>query len=81
MQFAALMREETVLAHLEREIRRLEGKIQDVRQLSNCIESGKLDARSCEILSLMMELLCETDELRMEWLKKWRSRLVTEKKS
>lgn len=77
MQFAALMREETVLAHLEREIRRLEGKIQDVRQLSNCIESGKLDAKSCEILSLMMELLCDTDELRMEWLKKWRSRLVT----
>ncbi|MEJ5200880.1 MAG: PadR family transcriptional regulator [Anaerolineales bacterium] len=76
MQFAALMSEETIRAHLEREIEQLEKKIQDVNQLHNCIESGKLDAKSCEVLSFMMQLLLDTNELRIEWLKRWLSKLT-----
>lgn len=76
MQFAALMRQETVLNHIEREIYRLEEKIQDVKQLNKCIESGKLDAKSCEVLTFMTQLLYQTDELRIKWLKDWQARLT-----
>lgn len=81
MQFAALMDEETVRTHIERELDRLEKKIQDVNQLNNCIESGKLDAKSCEVLSLMIQLLHDTDELRTEWLKRWRNKLMSRRET
>lgn len=75
MQFAALMDESTIRNHLDREINRLQEKLRDLEQLSNCIESGKLDAKSCEVLALMAQLLRETDELRCAWLKAWRTKL------
>lgn len=75
MQFATLMSKSTILAHIDREMQRLEEKIRDVNQLSNCIDSGKLDARSCEVLARMAQLLRDTDQLRIEWLKNWRDRL------
>lgn len=75
MQFATLMSKSTILAHIEREMQRLEEKIRDVNQLSNCIDSGKLDARSCEVLARMAQLLRDTDQLRIEWLRDWRERL------
>ncbi len=76
MQFATLMSSSTILAHIEREMQRLEEKIRDVNQLSNCIDSGKLDARSCEVLARMSQLLRDTDQLRIEWLRCWQENLA-----
>lgn len=77
MQFATFMDENTIRDHLDREIHRLQEKLRDMEQLSNCIESGKLDAKSCEALALITRLLRETDELRSAWLKTWRTKLNT----
>lgn len=76
MQFATLMSKSTILAHIEREIQCLEEKIRDVNQLSNCIDSGKLDARSCEVLARTAQLLRDTDQLRIEWLRRWQENLA-----
>ena len=72
MEFATLMDRQTIFNHIDREIARLEEKIHDVGQLSNCINSGKLDQKSSDILSSMSQLLHETDDLRINWLKDWR---------
>jgi PadR family transcriptional regulator AphA len=78
MEFAGLMDEKTILEHLNQEIARLEEKIRDLNQLSNCIDSGKLDKKNCEVLSTLEHLLEETDQLRIEHLKAWREK-VTQK--
>ena len=65
MQFASLMEKHTMLDHIEREIDRLDEKINDMKQLSNCINSGKLDAKGSEALTSLSQLLTETDHLRM----------------
>jgi DNA-binding PadR family transcriptional regulator len=75
MEFASLMDDQTLLDHIEREIARLEDKISDLGQLSNCINSGKLDSKNSEMLSTLSQLLNETDALRIKWLKEWKSRI------
>jgi DNA-binding PadR family transcriptional regulator len=72
MEFASLMEQDTILEHLDREIRRLEVKIQDLGQLSNCINSGELDKKDSEVLENLSGLLSETDKLRVAWLKRWK---------
>ena len=71
MQFAGLMSDETVIEHINREIGRLEGKIEDIQQLSNCIDSGKLKKKERDVLVNLSGLLSETDALRIKWLKNW----------
>jgi DNA-binding PadR family transcriptional regulator len=78
MEFAGLMEHETVLAHLDREIVRLEEKLVNLAQLENCINSGKLDPKDCEVLATLEQLLEKTDLLRIEHLKIWREK-VTQK--
>lgn len=75
MEFATLMDKKTILEHINREIDRLEEKIRDMGQLSNCINSGKLDQKSSETLSALSQLLSDTDALRVNWLKDWRTRV------
>jgi len=73
MQFATLMDKETILEHIDREITRLEEKIRDMGRLSNCIHSGKPDAKNSDILLALSQLLNDTDSLRLAWLKEWKS--------
>lgn len=71
MQFAHLMDQETILAHIEREIAYLENRNTDMKQLSNCYNSGKLEPREIEVISSLSTLLSDTNSLRIEWLKDW----------
>lgn len=75
MQFAPLMEKQTVLDHIDREIMRLEAKISDLGQLPNCIYSGKIDEPMGEVLMCISHLLTDTNDLRIDWLKKWRGRV------
>jgi DNA-binding PadR family transcriptional regulator len=75
MQFASLMNNETVIEHIDREIGRLEGKIEDIQQLSNCIDSGKLEKKESDVLENLAGILAETDQLRINWLMKWKDKV------
>ena len=75
MQFAPLMDKETVLEHINREIDRLQAKINDLEQLPNCLYSGKVEQDMGEVLMSISCLLMKTDEQRIEWLREWRSRV------
>jgi DNA-binding PadR family transcriptional regulator len=74
MQFAPMMDNATILNHINREITRLEEKNTDIGQLSNCYNSGKLDKRSSEVLESMAQILDKTNDLRIQWLKEWKTR-------
>ena len=78
MQFAPLMDKTTVIEHIDREITRLEAKISDLGQLPNCIYSGKVDQPTGEVLMGISHLLTDTNDLRIAWLKEWRSRVEAE---
>jgi hypothetical protein len=67
MEFASLIEQQTILKHIDREIARLEDKLRDRGQLSNCINSGKLAQKSSEVLANLSQLLNETDLLRIDW--------------
>lgn len=75
MQFAPLMEKTTIIEHIDREIARLEAKISDLGQLPNCIYSGKVDEMTGEVLMGISNLLTDTNDLRIDWLKQWRSRV------
>ncbi len=75
MQFAPLMEKQTVFNHIDREIARLEAKISDLGQLPNCIHCGKVDEPMGEVLMGISHLLTDTNDLRIVWLKEWRSRV------
>jgi DNA-binding PadR family transcriptional regulator len=75
MQFASLMGNETIIEHIDREIGRLEGKVEDIQQLSNCIDSGKLDKKECDVLQNLSGLLSETNQLRINWLMRWKEQV------
>ncbi|MCE1253223.1 MAG: PadR family transcriptional regulator [Anaerolineae bacterium] len=74
MQFAPLMEQATLLGHIDREISRLEDKINDLGQLPNCLYSGKVEQEMGEVLMSISQVLINTDEQRLAWLKDWRRR-------
>ena len=76
MDFASLMDQVTLLGHIEREIQRLGSKIEDIRQLANCYNSGKLEPKESEVLQDLSNLLEQTDLLRLNWLKDWKVKIL-----
>ncbi len=72
MQFAPVMEKITILEHIDREIGRLQAKIDDLGKLPNCINSGKIDPPTGTVLMDISHLLVQTNDLRIEWLKNWR---------
>ena len=72
MEFFTLMDNDTIIAHVDREILFLEQKIKNMNQMPDYYKSGKLDQKSNEILIDMSQLLIETEILRLNRLKKWR---------
>ena len=76
MEFAALMDQATIVDHIDREIQRLQIKIDDVRQLANCYHSGKLEPKESEVLKELSTLLEQTDLLRLKWLQEWKAKLA-----
>lgn len=78
MQFSSLMPYENVLEHIDREIARLTNKNTDMKQLSNCYNSGKLNARESETISTLSNLLENTNKLRIRWLMDWKEKISKE---
>ena len=72
MQFAPVMEKNTILEHIDREISRLQAKINDLGKLPNCINSGKIDPSTGTVVMDISQLLVQTNVLRIDWLKNWR---------
>lgn len=78
MQFAPLMENATIIDHIDREITRLKAKISDLGQLPNCVNSGKVDKPTADVLMGISHLLTDTNDLRIKWLNEWRNRVEKE---
>ncbi len=83
MAFSPLMKKETILRHIDREIRSRES-LRQVREPGiqvevNYLDKERLNQPRAEMLwESIYQVQLQTEELRIEWLKEWRRKVNAE---